>query len=100
MRTFGPRITTPRWYLRLCGTFAALGWLSFFLTAPPVHGGSVLGDTFASTAFVIACYSTLEIVRYGSRSWQRVIAGVGFFVYGSAVTILLYYTIPRLLNAG
>jgi len=59
----------------------------------------LLGVTLASTAFVIAGYSTLEIVRYGSRSWQRVIAGVGFVVYGSAVSIQLYYAIPRLLNA-
>jgi hypothetical protein len=93
------RTDTPRWYLPLCGTFAAIGWLPLCLITPPIHGGSVLGIAFASTAFVIAGYCALELVRYGSHFWQRVLAGVGLFVYGSGLSILLYYAIPRLLNS-
>lgn len=99
MTTKFGRTYTPRWYLTLCGTFAAIGWLPLFLTTPPIHGGSVLVNAFASTAFVIAGYCTLELVRYGSRFWQRVLAGVGLVLYGLGVSILLYYAIPRLLNS-
>ena len=99
MQSLFAKLKTPVWYFNFCLLVAFLGWLPFFLATPMIHGGSIASYSISWAGLILGGYCSLELFRSSSSFLAKSFAIVGFIIYGSAVTVGLYFAIPHISAA-
>jgi hypothetical protein len=81
-------------YMVLCIVLSLLGWIPLVISQPMMHGGTLFDTVLAIAGLTVGGYCTIELIRYVSSLWAKVVWGIWFLPYALVVTFWLYSAIP------
>ena len=81
-------------YVMLCIVLSLLGWVPLVTSQPMMHGGTLFDTVLAIAGVTVGGYGTIELIRYASKRWAKVLWGLWLLPYLVVVALWLYSAVP------
>jgi hypothetical protein len=81
-------------YIVMCIVLSLLGWIPLVTSQPMMHGGTLFDTVLAIAGVTVGGYGTIELIRYASNRWAKVLWGLWLLPYLLVVVLWLHLAIP------